>query len=98
MSFSRGRHHAAGYATVTDDMDRNAGRAQRRQQFAARRARRRIGKKRDVVDSSFHVSELMVFDNVADQKTYQDHPVHKDFVAKCSHLWAKVIVYDMVTV
>lgn len=53
---------------------------------------------RDVVDLSFHVSELMVFDNVADQKTYQDHPVHKDFVAKCSHLWAKVIVYDMVTV
>lgn len=53
---------------------------------------------RDVVDSSFHVSELMVFDNVVDQKTYQDHPVHKDFVAKCSHLWAKVIVYDMMTV
>jgi len=53
---------------------------------------------RDVVDSSFHVSELMVFDNVVDQKTYQDHPVHKDFVAKCEHLWAKVIVYDMVTV
>jgi hypothetical protein len=53
---------------------------------------------RDVVDASFHVSELMVFDNVADQKTYQDHPVHKDFIAKCGHLWAKVIVYDMVTV
>jgi hypothetical protein len=53
---------------------------------------------RDVVDSSFHVSELMVFDNVADQKTYQDHPVHKDFIAKCGHLWAKVVVYDMVTV
>ena len=53
---------------------------------------------RDVVDSSFHVSELMVFDNVVDQKTYQDHPVHKDFVAKCEHLWAKVVVYDMVTV
>ncbi|RYY46242.1 MAG: Dabb family protein [Sphingomonadales bacterium] len=53
---------------------------------------------RDVVDSSFHVSELMVFDNVADQKAYQDHPLHKAFVAKCEHLWAKVVVYDMVTV
>ena len=53
---------------------------------------------RDVVDSSFHVSELLVFDNVADQKTYQDHPVHKDFIARCSHLWAKVVVYDMLTV
>ncbi len=53
---------------------------------------------RDVVDASFHVSELMVFDNVADQKTYQDHPIHKDFIAKCGHLWGKVVVYDMATV
>lgn len=54
--------------------------------------------KRDVVDSSFDVSELMLFDSVADQKVYQDHPIHQDFVAKCSHLWSKVIVYDMVTI
>lgn len=53
---------------------------------------------RDVVDSSFQVSELMVFDNVVDQKAYQDHPLHKDFVAKCEHLWRKVVVYDMRTV
>ena len=49
---------------------------------------------RDVVDSSFDVSELMLFDSVADQKIYQDHPVHRDFVAKCSHLWDRVVVYD----
>lgn len=53
---------------------------------------------RDVVDSSFDVSELMVFDSVADQKTYQDHPIHGEFIAKCSDLWSKVIVYDMMTV
>lgn len=53
---------------------------------------------RDVVDSSFDVSELMLFDNVADQKTYQDHPLHKEFVEKCAPLWRKVIVYDMATV
>jgi len=53
---------------------------------------------RDVVDSSFQVSELMVFDSLADQQSYQDHPIHKDFIAKCGHLWGKVIVYDMVTV
>lgn len=51
--------------------------------------------KRDVVDNSYHVSELMFFDNVADQKTYQDHPIHLKFVADCSHLWDKVVVYDM---
>ncbi|HMR91203.1 MAG TPA: Dabb family protein [Chitinophagaceae bacterium] len=50
---------------------------------------------RDVVDSSYDVSELMFFDNAADQKAYQDHPVHKAFVEKYSHLWKKVIVYDM---
>lgn len=51
--------------------------------------------KRDVVDNSFQVSELMFFDSVADQKTYQDHPIHQKFVADCSHLWERVVVYDM---
>ncbi len=51
--------------------------------------------KRDVVDNSFQVSELMFFDDLAGQKTYQDDPVHKQFVADCSHLWEKVLVYDM---
>jgi Stress responsive A/B Barrel Domain len=53
---------------------------------------------RDVVDSSYDVSELMFFDSVADQKIYQDHPVHQAFVAKCSHLWGKVVVYDTLQV
>jgi len=51
--------------------------------------------KRDVVDSSFDVSELMVFDNAVDQKVYQDHAIHQAFVKSCEHLWAKVVVYDM---
>ena len=50
--------------------------------------------KRDVVDTSWQVSELMFFDNEAGQKTYQDHPIHQAFVKNYSHLWAKVIVYD----
>ena len=53
---------------------------------------------RDVVDASFDLSELMTFDSVADQKAYQDHPIHLAFVAKCSHLWEKVVVYDMLTI
>src|SRR3954469_25795405 len=51
---------------------------------------------RDVVDASFSASELLFFDDLAGQKTYQDHPVHLKFVADCSHLWEKVIVYDSV--
>lgn len=53
--------------------------------------------KRDVVDNSYDVSELMFFKSVADQKLYQDHPLHLKFVKDCSHLWSKVVVYDSVT-
>ena len=54
--------------------------------------------KRDVVDTSYHASELMFFDDLAGQKTYQDHPIHQKFIADCSHLWEKVIVYDSIDV
>lgn len=50
--------------------------------------------KRDVVDNTYQVSELLFFDSVDDQQTYQDHPVHKAFVAQYGHLWERVLVYD----
>ncbi|MDQ6845056.1 MAG: Dabb family protein [Bacteroidota bacterium] len=50
--------------------------------------------KRDVVDASWHVSELMFFDDEAGQKVYQDHAIHQGFIKNYGHLWAKVIVYD----
>jgi len=50
--------------------------------------------KRDVVDNSYSVSELMFFDDTAGQKTYQEHPIHQKFIADCSALWEKVVVYD----
>lgn len=51
--------------------------------------------KRDVVDNSWGVSELMFFDDEAGQKTYQDHPIHQAFIKDYGHLWDKVIVYDV---
>ena len=54
--------------------------------------------KRDVVDSSFHASEVMFFNSLADQKTYQDHPIHQKFIADCAHLWDRVVVYDAMDV
>jgi len=54
--------------------------------------------KRDVVDNSYGVSELMFFKDLAGQKTYQDHPIHQKFIAECSHLWEKVVVYDTINV
>ena len=50
--------------------------------------------KRDVVDTSWDVSELMFFDDTAGQKVYQDHPIHQEFIKNYSHLWSKVVVYD----
>jgi hypothetical protein len=50
--------------------------------------------KRDVVDNSYDVSELMFFTSVEDQKRYQDHPLHLKFVKDYAHLWRKVVVYD----
>lgn len=49
---------------------------------------------RTVVDASFDVSEIMFFNDVAGQKIYQDHPVHKQFVDAYGHLWDHVLVYD----
>ena len=53
---------------------------------------------REVVDSSFDVSELMIFESVEHQKIYQDHPIHQDFVARYGHLWSRVVVYDSLKV
>jgi len=53
---------------------------------------------RDVIDTSYSVSELMLFDDVAAQNDYQNHPVHKQFVDNCLHLWQRVVVYDSIDV
>ena len=52
--------------------------------------------KRDVVDTSYSVSELMFFKDLAGQKTSQDHPLHVKFIEECSHLWERVVVYDTI--
>ncbi len=49
---------------------------------------------RGVIDRSYSVSWLMLFDTKAEQDGYQDHPIHHKFVENCAHLWEKVIVYD----
>ena len=50
--------------------------------------------KRDVVDASWQVSELMFFEDLSGQANYQKHQLHQDFIKNCSHLWEKVVVYD----
>ena len=53
---------------------------------------------RGVVDGSYSASEILFFDDVAGQDAYQVHPIHKQFVADCEHLWDRVVVYDVMAV
>lgn len=52
-------------------------------------------KKREVIVSDWHVSEIIYFESIADQDAYQIDPIHQRFVQNYSHLWEKVVVYDM---
>ena len=49
---------------------------------------------RDVVDSSFGMSSLVLFDNAEDEAIYQNHPLHQRFIGEYGPLWSKVVVYD----
>ena len=53
---------------------------------------------RGVIDNSYAVSWMLLFDNDADQASYQVDPIHLKFVEECSGLWNKVIVYDSIDV
>jgi hypothetical protein len=52
--------------------------------------------KREVVDNSWAVSEVMFFSDLEGQASYQTDPIHLEFIKNCGHLWEKVIVYDAV--
>ena len=54
------------------------------------------GTSRDVIDASYAISWFTMFDNSADQESYQKDPIHLKFVEECSPLWNKVIVYDSI--
>ena len=49
--------------------------------------------KRDVVDNSYSYAINVHFKSNKAQKTYQDHPIHLEFL-KQAPKWKKVIVYD----
>jgi hypothetical protein len=51
---------------------------------------------RDVIERGYALSWFVLFDNGADQASYQVDPIHLKFVEDYSHLWSKVIVYDSV--
>jgi Stress responsive A/B Barrel Domain len=56
------------------------------------------GTNREVIDSSYAVSWLLVFKDKASQDSYQVDPIHLKFIEECSSLWQKVVVYDSIDV
>lgn len=54
------------------------------------------GTSRDVIDGSYAISWLTIFENAEDEQKYQVDPIHLNFIEKCKHLWSKVIVYDAI--
>jgi len=53
---------------------------------------------RGVIDNSYSVSWMLIFDTPEDQDSYQVDPIHLQFVKECSSLWSKVVVYDTIDV
>ena len=53
---------------------------------------------RPVIDSSYTYSLVLSFDSKADQDAYQDEDGHQVFIAECSPLWEKVVVYDSINI
>jgi hypothetical protein len=53
---------------------------------------------RNVIDTSYSASWLLLFENAEDQEIYQTDPIHLKFIDECSHLWSKVVVYDTLSV
>jgi hypothetical protein len=51
---------------------------------------------RDVIDTSYSISWLLIFDDKEAQESYQSDPIHLNFVDECKDLWQKVVVYDSV--
>ncbi len=56
------------------------------------------GTNREVIDTTYSISWMLLFNNKEDQDSYQVDPIHLKFVDECSHLWKKVVVYDAVSV
>ena len=53
-----------------------------------------VGSARPVVDSSYAVGVTLVFDDAAGHDVYQDHELHKEFIARNKQHWSRIQVYD----
>ena len=54
--------------------------------------------RREVIDSSYDISWMLIFENEEDQDSYQTDPIHLKFIDDCSQLWSRVVVYDTISI
>jgi hypothetical protein len=50
--------------------------------------------KRDVIDNSYDVGLTVILDDLPAHDVYQDHPLHKEFIARHKAHWKRVQIYD----
>jgi hypothetical protein len=49
---------------------------------------------RPVIDRTYDYGLTTIFSDKAGHDAYQEDPVHKAFVERCSRHWIRVVVYD----
>ena len=50
--------------------------------------------KREVIDGSYAVGLTVVLDDLPAHDVYQEHPLHKEFIARHKEHWQRVQIYD----
>ena len=50
--------------------------------------------KRPVIDDSYDLCLTVMLKDIASHDSYQEDPLHLDFIKNCSHMWEKVKIYD----
>ena len=49
---------------------------------------------REVIDTTYSVGLTVVLDDLKAHDVYQEHPLHKEFIAKHKEQWERVRIYD----
>jgi hypothetical protein len=49
---------------------------------------------RPVIDGSYNVGLTVVLDDLRAHDVYQEHPLHKEFIARRKEHWKRVQIYD----
>jgi len=49
---------------------------------------------RPVVDNTYDVGLVVALDDAAGHDVYQEHPLHKEFVARNQPHWKRIQIYD----